>query len=580
LAQTLLDALELEEQKFLARLSVFNLPVTVEIINAISFSVASLQKLVSLSLVESATTHPTQPANYRVTTILESLLEKVLIEEEWQAVRQQAVREIHKVWCEENDKPTEAEELEIVRLGLLAKEQEIAVSVGNRIATYWVKNSRFVEALELCKQVLAVFQDYRILAIVARAEQILGFVQEAVTHYQQALDLCPEEELQEKASTLNNMAELIDQQGDIAKAIALWEKSLQMFEQIGDVKNKALILNNMAVIVVQQGDILKAIALWEQSLEIKEQIGDVKGKAATLNNMAYVIAEQGDIDRAISLWEQNLQICEQIGNVKGKATTLNNMAYVIARQGDIPKAIALWEQCLEISEQIGDVKGKATTLNNMAKVFAQQGDIPRAIALWEQSLEISEQIGDVKGKAATLNNMALVFAQQGDIPKAIALYEQVVSTFAQISAYSNLVTVLSNLDLTDESKGLVYLAQAIWLTLRIQAPLGQTIQLIRVLYNKVPQGDELEAVLGATAMFFCKLRGEGHPQLEELQEDSLKIISGAANAQGIETQEAFDTWFTQQRLNDPEYFLPRLNQRLEEIVGDGWLFDPNQVVGG
>ncbi|MDZ8087902.1 MAG: hypothetical protein RMY16_20400 [Nostoc sp. DedQUE12b] len=32
----------------------------------------------------------------------------------------------------------------------------------------------------------------------------------------------------------------------------------------------------------------------------------------------------------------------------------------------------------------------------------------------------------------------------------------------------------------------------------------------------------------------------------------------------------------QQRLNDPEYFRPRLNQRLEEIVGDGWLFDRSQ----
>ncbi|MDZ8090354.1 MAG: tetratricopeptide repeat protein, partial [Nostoc sp. DedQUE05] len=193
-----------------------------------------------------------------------------------------------------------------------------------------------------------------------------------------------------------------------------------------------------------------------------------------------------------------------------------------------------------------------------------------------QSLEIIEQIGDVKGKAATLNNMALVFAQQGDIPRAIALYEQVVFTLAQISAYSDLVTVLSNLGLRDESNGLVYLAQAIWLTLRIQAPLGQTIQLISFLYNKVPQRDELEAVLGATAMFFCSYRGEGHPQLEKLQEDSFKIILGAANAQGIETQEAFDNWYVQQQLNDREYFLPRLNQRLEEIVGDGWLFDCSQ----
>ncbi|MDZ8223851.1 tetratricopeptide repeat protein [Nostoc sp. ChiVER01] len=743
LAQTLLDTLEPEERKFLARLSVFHLPVTEEIVRAISSTshpnawdsksqansesplkrtedlgegissplertsamsqeidfLAFVDKLSGLSLVESATTHPAQPANYRVTTILESLLETVLIQEEWQAVRQQAVREIHKVWGEENDNRTEAERLEIVRLGLLAQEQEIAVSVGDRITSYWVNDSRFVEALELCKQVLAVFQDYRILGTIARAETVLGFVQEAVTHYQQALDLCPEEELQGKATTLNNMAEVFADQGDIPKAIALYEQSLKISEQIGDVQGKATTLNNMALVFAQQGDIPKAIALYEQSLEISEQIGNVKGKAATLNNMALVFAQQGDIPKAIALYEQNLEITEQIGDVQGKATTLNNMALVIAdqgdipkalalyeqsleiteqigdvqgkattlnnmaqvfaqqgdiqkaialyeqnleiteqigdvklkattlnnmalqfaqqgdipkalalyeqsleikeqigdvqgkaatlnnmalqfaQQGDIPKALALYEQNLEISEQIGDVKGKATTLNNMALVFAQQGDIPKALALWEQSLEISEQIGDVKGKAATLNNMALQFAQQGDIPKAIALWEQVVFTFAQISAYSNLVRVLGNLGVTDESNGLVYLAQATWLTLRIQTLLVDTIQLIRVLYNKVPQGDELEAVLGATAMFFCNSQGEGHPQFEELQERSVEIILGAANAQGIETEEAFGNWFTQQRLNDPEYFLPRLNQRLEEIVGDGWLFDRNQVVG-
>ncbi|MEH1819789.1 MAG: tetratricopeptide repeat protein, partial [Nostoc sp.] len=301
-------------------------------------------------------------------------------------------------------------------------------------------------------------------------------------------------------------------------------------------------------------------------------------KATTLNNMAQVIADQGDIPRAIALWEQSLEIKEQIGDVKGKATTLNNMAQVIADQGDIPRAIALWEQSLEIKEQIGDVKGKATTLNNMAGVFAQQGDIPRAIALWEQSLEITKQIGDVKGKAATLANMAYWAGETGDKPKQLELNLQAVSALTQVRAYSDLVTVLGNLGLTDESNGLVYLAQAIWLTLRIQAPLGQTIRLIRVLYNRVPQGDELEAVLGATAMFFCSRRGEGHPQLEELQEDSFKIISGAASAQGIETQEAFDTWFTQQI--DPDYFLPRLNQRLEEIVGDGWLFERSQVSMG
>ncbi|MEH2424569.1 MAG: tetratricopeptide repeat protein [Nostoc sp.] len=66
-------------------------------------------------------------------------------------------------------------------------------------------------------------------------------------------------------------------------------------------QGKASNLSSMARVIAQQGDIPKAIALWEQSLEIQQQIGDVVGEAATLNNMAGVIADQGDIARAIAL---------------------------------------------------------------------------------------------------------------------------------------------------------------------------------------------------------------------------------------------------------------------------------------
>ncbi len=740
LAQTLLDALEQEEQKFLARLSVFHLPVNVEIINAICPSASFLQKLTSLSLVESATTHPNQPANYRVTTILEPLLESVLCEEEWQTTRQQAVRKMYQFWWEGNEDTTEVKVLEIVRLGLLAKEQEIAASIGDKIAIYWVNNSRFLEALELCEQILAIFQDYRILGTIARAEEVLGFVQEALSHSQQALELCPEEELQEKATTLNNMAQVIAAQGNIERALDLWQQSFEISERIGDVQGKATTLNNMAQVIAPQGDTERALDLWQQSLEIYERIGDIQGKATTLNNMALQMAPQGNIERALDLWQQSLEIYERIGDVKGKATTLNNMGLQMAPQGNIERALNLWQQSLEIYERIGDVKGKAATLNNMAQVIAPQGNIERALDLWQQSLEIYERIGDVEGKARTLNNIAWVIAPQGDIERALdllqqslelyeqvgdakgkattlnnmaqiiiapqgdieraldlwqqslELYEQVgnvqgkantlnnmalqiapqgdteraldllqqslelyerigdvegkartlnniaciapqgdteraldllqqslelyerigdvrgkaqnlanfayiagetgdkarqldlnlqaASAFAQVRAYGDLVNILHNLYVTAESNSLVYLAQAIWLMLRIHIPLAQTIQLIRTMYVDVPQDDEFKALLGATAIFFCNNRGEGHPQLNEFQEHSIDLILIAAGDPSITTWEASYTWVVQQKLNEREYFLPRLNQRLEEIIGDGWLFDRSQVSMG
>jgi len=335
--------------------------------------------------------------------------------EEAEALFGAAAQTMYRLWWEAGGGVSEEQALELVRLGMAAKDEEIAVGIGDHVATSWVNNSRYAEALTLCHTVLEVFEnDYRILGTMARAEQVVGLVAEALNHYKMALARCPDDDL-----------------------------------------NK---------------------------------------RSATLNNMAGVIAAQGNIDEAMGLWQQ--------------------------------------------------------------------------------SLELKERINDVQGKAATLNNMATVAYQQGDLQKALELFKETAVALGQMRAFGDLFTVLSNLGVADESQSLAYRSQALWLSLRIQTPLPDTIGLIRYLFNQVPQGDALEALLAATALFFCQTRGQGHPQLDSLQQLALQLLSAAATAQGIATEQALAEWFAQQQLNDPQVFLPQLNQRLEAIVGDQWLFDP------
>jgi hypothetical protein len=83
----------------------------------------------------------------------------------------------------------------------------------------------------------------------------------------------------------------------------------------------------------------------------------------------------------------------------------------------------------------------------------------------------------------------------------------------------------------------------------------------------------MEALLGATALYYCQLRGEGHPKLGELQNTSLNLLAGAAARQGVEvkTLEDLRDWMAQQQLNDPNVYLPQLIQRLEAMV-----FNPDE----
>ncbi|MDY7077556.1 MAG: tetratricopeptide repeat protein, partial [Chloroflexota bacterium] len=180
----------------------------------------------------------------------------------------------------------------------------------------------------------------------------------------------------------------------------------------------------MANLCVTRGDLDRALALYQESLQIDEQIGDIQGQAASLHQMAQVYLTQGDLDRALALYQESLQIKEQIGDIKGKAASLSNMAQVYLTRGDLDRALALYQESLQLLEQIGDIQGQAASLHAMAQVYVTRGDLDRALALYQESLQIDEQIGDIKGKAASLSMMAQVYVTRGDLDRALALYQE------------------------------------------------------------------------------------------------------------------------------------------------------------
>ena len=570
LAAKLLGALSEPERKLLARMTLFGLSVPIAVVAEMAHG-APAESAMSLGLLEKQVAYGEDL--YRVTTVLEPLLGPALSEVEWAEARHRAVRSLHKVWWADTREKREPRALEVVRLAVAAGELELAVVAGDGIAKTYISRNRYLEAVDLCRVVLAAFDDYRILGTVARAEEVLGDTVSARSHYERALSGCSASDDQKKSGTLHNLAGLEAQQGNVERALQLWQQSLEIRERIEDVQGKAITLNQMAGVIAQQGDIERALQLWQQSLEIRERTGDVKGKSSTLHNMAFVIAQNGEIERALQLWQQCLEIDEGTGEVRGIAATLAQRAGVIAQQGEIDRALQFWQQSLEILEQVGDVKGKAVTLNNMAGVIAQQGDIERALQLWQQSLEIQERICDVHGKASTLANMAWAAHQSGDNARRDELYQHAARALGSARAYIDLSRVLVNLGDSAQQGRQIFAAQAAWLVVKVQVPADRSLWALGQLFNLVPQADLLEPLLAAAAMILIDTRGANHPQREKLREQAARLLAIAAVNAGIESEETFQQWYAENRLADSSHVFPRLLERLEQLIGDRWLFD-------
>ena len=503
---------------------------------------------------------------------------------------------------------SEAREIDPIS-GYWLNEQKVVLDVGNRLAATLLSQSRFVETFDLCQQIIAHFHDSKTLMNIATAENILGFVDDALVHYQQALDLCTENNSRRKAIILNNMARILDEKGNNQKALQLYKKSLKISKQMNFLQEKSATLTNMAWIIAENGDSHKAIKLYSQSLEIKESIGDIKGKAGTLNDMASLFAQQGDIEKAFDLWQQSLQIARSIVDIQGESAILANMAQYESEYGDIDKALAWWHESLKIDENIQHRYGKTSTLSNMiialskrekieeslillqqylqisasnivkvntiksvAKVLNKKGNFQKALYLFTECLNIETEIGDILSQTITLSNMALIAGKMGDNKQQFELNLKAAKLCGQIKNYDNLFRILWNLGVSSEEYALLFFAQAMWLAINISTPLTLTIKIVTYLCKLFATDSQMQAFLGITPVHLCKEQDE-YPQLEELRQRSFDILSSVAEVQGIVTQEEFDSWIVQQRLDDPEYFIPRLIERLEEIVGDEWLFE-------
>jgi hypothetical protein len=278
------------------------------------------------------------------------------------------------------------------------------------------------------------------------------------------------------------------------------------------------------------------------------------------------------VKRALELWQQSLALLEPVGDVQGKAATLHNMADVIAQQGDVQRALELWQQSLALLEQVGDVRGKATTLHIMAGVIARQGDVQRALELWQQSLALKEPVGDVQGKATTLASMAWLAGQQGDHQQARQLNLQSATALASVRAWLDLATVLGNLGTSQEQDGASFLAQAVWLAVRVEVPVDTAVSLAAALVEKLGPGSAEGPVLAAATAMVAAQRGQTHREREAIRGAS-RLLARTAEARGI-AEESWQDWCRGERLFDRQHVFAELDRLLAGLVGESaWLFD-------
>lgn len=290
----------------------------------------------------------------------------------------------------------------------------------------WLNQPDSVARRAVVLEAFAAEADYpkaRALAYYLRGTSYFatGNYPRAIAWYEKSLAIDEEiGDLQGVASALTRLGVIHNDIGNYREALAHLERSLDIREQNGNRSGVANSLNHLGNIYDNQGYFPRALEYHQRSLEIREEIGDTIGVAASLGNIGNIYVAREENLPALDYYERALEIFDRHGHQYGAAACLTNIGIIYAEEGDYTRALEYYRRGLEVREALGDPRGIANTLGNIGNLYDDQGDFPRALDYLGRSLDIRQTIGDVKGEAGTLQAIGEVYKKQGKYRAAVA----------------------------------------------------------------------------------------------------------------------------------------------------------------
>ncbi len=207
---------------------------------------------------------------------------------------------------------------------------------------------------------------------------------EAMTHFEQALEINPEYEPAQYALGLALL-----QKGKVDEAIPHLQEAVQL--TLGDPE-PCFSLGNA---LLQKGRLNEAIAQFQQAVEARP------GYAEARNNLGFALLQKGRVDEAIIQCRQAVQIRPDIAEAR------NNFGNALSKKGKMDEAITQYQQALQINPAYADAH------NNLGNALLQKGRADEAIACYQKALAINP------GYEAARNNLGKALLQKQKAHEAI-----------------------------------------------------------------------------------------------------------------------------------------------------------------
>ena len=231
-----------------------------------------------------------------------------------------------------------------------------------------------------------------------------GYYREARGWFERTLAAAPELPLDVRADALISAGEVAFLQCDYEIAVESLQAALSLEP---DDRQAATALQRLGSIAREQGRFDEARGLHQRSLAIWEELGDRRGVASSQNYLGFVAWLSGDPFSAESMCATALAAFDQTGNLQDSAVTLVSLGAGALYRGELQLATERLERALSISRRLGFQEGIAWSLHELAIVARRRRRPAREQAtMLRDALLVHRQLGDRWRVASVLEEIA------------------------------------------------------------------------------------------------------------------------------------------------------------------------------
>ena len=185
-----------------------------------------------------------------------------------------------------------------------------------------------------------------------------------------------------RANALRAYGSAADIAGRDDAARDLYERSLALFEQLGDEHGRAVLSHRLALSAMRRGDLKQARSLIEESHSIHERADDRWGLAQTIATLGAIERDAGNEERAFELIETAATMVREVGVRWWESGLLAELATLALNAGRIDEAETLARESLLIADQIGDRGGRVFGVGLFAALASMRDQPERTERLW------------------------------------------------------------------------------------------------------------------------------------------------------------------------------------------------------